>query len=169
MTVGPELKPMQILHIMTASLKHAQVVLAAAVSAGFRESGVQSLKNLNDPNAFPMVAVRTYGLGFASLVGFLNEEHGRSICQSLVSEAYLNILVKTANERFIANSDRIKRLREQLLDRRGDEKGCWEDKVTRSARKRAEGLERRAKWRKESDGTPAEEVLSTGLSFGGDP
>ncbi|KAL8875598.1 MAG: hypothetical protein Q9192_009023, partial [Flavoplaca navasiana] len=47
-----------ILHIATASLSHAAPILSAAISAGFRESGVQSLKNLTDPNAIPMVAVR---------------------------------------------------------------------------------------------------------------
>ncbi|KAL8879587.1 MAG: hypothetical protein Q9192_008200, partial [Flavoplaca navasiana] len=45
-----------ILHIATASLSHAAPILSAAISAGFRESGVQSLKNLSDPNAIPMVA-----------------------------------------------------------------------------------------------------------------
>jgi tRNA wybutosine-synthesizing protein 3 len=54
---------------MTASLHHAQPIVAAAINAGFRESGVQSLKNLSDGNVFPMVAVRSAGLRVESLVG----------------------------------------------------------------------------------------------------
>src|SRR5271170_7368875 len=58
-----------ILHVMAASLKHAQPVLAAAINAGFRESGVLSLRNLDDPDACPMIAIRTAGLGLESIIG----------------------------------------------------------------------------------------------------
>ena len=101
---------------MTASLHHAQPILAAAINAGFRESGVQSLKNLDDPNAFPMVAMRTAGLATSSLVGCIEELQGgqEKIC-SLVSEEYLQMMLNTANARFLANEERIKRLDSNLF------------------------------------------------------
>ncbi|KAL2042679.1 hypothetical protein N7G274_004438 [Stereocaulon virgatum] len=67
-----QFEPM-ILHIMAASLYHAQPILTAAINAGFRESGIQSLKNLDDANAFPMVAIRTAGLALESIVGVVSE------------------------------------------------------------------------------------------------
>ena len=60
---------------MAATLKHAQPVLAAASAAGFRESGLQSLKNLDDADAFPIVAVRTSGLALESIIG-IRESNG---------------------------------------------------------------------------------------------
>ena len=56
---------------MTASLQHAKPLLSATINSGFRESGVQSLKNLDDQNACPMVAVRTAGLKLEAIVGYL--------------------------------------------------------------------------------------------------
>ncbi|OQV07716.1 hypothetical protein CLAIMM_12111 [Cladophialophora immunda] len=58
-----------ILHIHCATLRHARPLLAAAVNAGFRESGVQSLRALDDAEHGVMVAVRTAGLAFETLVG----------------------------------------------------------------------------------------------------
>lgn len=137
---------------MTASLYHAQPILAAAINAGFRESGIQSLKNLDDSHAFPMVAIRTAGLAFESLVGLLpnhtqdheddaeNQEH----ITCLVSEEYLELLVNIANERFKANADRIQRF-EQYLFKRDEGLGqAWEDGKSRQERMRAEGLQRQA-------------------------
>ena len=133
---------------MTASLHHAQPVLAAAINAGFRESGVQSLKNLEDGNAFPMVAVRSAGLGFESLVGFWDdgdggkgEERGGKVL-SLVDEKYLELLVELGNERFVANGERIERFRSGLMSFRRDELK-WENADARRERKRKEGLERK--------------------------
>lgn len=137
-----QFEPM-ILHIMAASLYHAQRVLAAAINAGFRESGVQSLKNLNDANAFPMVAVRTSGLAFESLIGFTERSGQVEIVQSLVSEDYLGILVDIANERFGANTERIKRFEQELFCQ-SSKSVVWEDAESRKARKRAEGLARQA-------------------------
>ena len=131
---------------MTATLHHAQPILAAAINAGFRESGVQSLKNLDDANTFPMVAVRSAGLGLESLVGYLdddhegNEDNKRSSIVSLVDEGYLELLVTLANERFVANRERVERFRDGLAKVRNEEMG-WEDTDTRKERKKKEGLQ----------------------------
>ncbi|KAL8990624.1 MAG: hypothetical protein Q9169_008082 [Polycauliona sp. 2 TL-2023] len=148
-----------ILHIATASLNHAAPILSAAISSGFRESGVQSLKNLTDPNAIPMVAVRSAGLAFESIIAIVregsalppdtsgideNQQGQGEVIEALVGEEYLEILVGIANERFEANTERIRRFEEALFG--GVERDVadeWEDKETRQKRKRAEGLRRR--------------------------
>ncbi|SLM41151.1 tRNA wybutosine-synthesizing protein [Lasallia pustulata] len=136
-----QFEPM-ILHIMTASLQHAQRVLSAAINAGFRESGVQSLKNLDDPNAFPMVAVRTAGLALGSIVGCTRDHEGVFGVQSLVNEEYLQTLLNIANERFQANAERIERFSAQLFKNTTVQNLDWEDPEARRERKRAEGLRR---------------------------
>ena len=136
---------------MTASLHHAQPILAAAINAGFRESGIQSLKNLEDPNAFPMVAIRSAGLAFDSLVGVipsrtLDENEGEEVeehATKIVTEAYLELLVSVANERFKVNAERMRRFEQELFKRDEGIGDVWEDSVSRQERKRAEGLERR--------------------------
>ena len=128
---------------MTASLHHAGPVLSAAINAGFRESGVQSLKNLDDTNAFPMVAVRTSGLAFESLIGGLDEDKGIGAeILSLVDEGYLETLLELGNERFLANTERIERFQKELFRCQTKDLGMWEDKNQRRERKRAEGLKR---------------------------
>ena len=135
---------------MTASLYHAQPILAAAINAGFRESGVQSLKNLDDLHAFPMVAIRTAGLAFESLVGLVpsRAQDGAEIKEEhitrIVSEEYLELLVDIANERFKANADRIQRFEQDLFKRDEGFGRAWEDGKSRQERKRAEGLQRQA-------------------------
>ena len=136
---------------MTASLHHAQPILAAAINAGFRESGIQSLKNLDDPNAFPMVAIRTAGLAFESLVGIVpnrtqDDEDGVEIEEHvtrIVSEAYLESLISIANERFKLNAERMRRFEQDLFNREKGLGQAWEDGKSRQERKRAEGLEQR--------------------------
>jgi tRNA wybutosine-synthesizing protein 3 len=149
-----------ILHVMAASLRHAQPLLAAAINAGFRESGVQSLRNLDDAEACPMIGVRTAGLGVEAIIGHaavpddLEIEHQRpdgselyaSEYEALVTEEYLGILVGIANERFEANKQKILRFRACLREamavqlKREHEAAAWEDTETRRQRKRAEGL-----------------------------
>jgi tRNA wybutosine-synthesizing protein 3 len=149
-----------ILHVMAASLRHAQPLLAAAVNAGFRESGLQSLRNLNDPDACPMVAVRTAGLGMEAIIGHavgpdeLEHDHQRSDGselyasenEALVTEEYLGILVGIANERFEGNKHRILRFKTCLREamavqlQKEHEAEAWEDTETRRQRKRKEGL-----------------------------
>ena len=141
-----------ILHIMCASLKHAQPVLSAAINAGFRESGVQSLRNLDDPEACSMVAVRSAGLALESVIGWAyltrNPENGQITTKNkvLVTEQYLQMLAHLSGERFEANNERIARFRACLKEatakqkEKEQEEAAWEDVDTRRARKRSEGL-----------------------------
>lgn len=147
----------KILHVMTASLRHAQRVLSAAINAGFRESGVQSLRNLDDKEASPMVAVRTSGLALESIIGYLGEGEGSEDVRCIVTESYLRIIVGLINERFGANTERIARFRRHVLDHhsghvstKGDAEG-WEDADARRQRKRAEGLQKSEDLRKGRD------------------
>ena len=129
---------------MAASLNHAKPLLSAAVGAGFRESGIQSLKNLDDPNAFPMVAIRSSGLALSTLIGFAaSDANGAETVHALVDESHLRLLLQLANGRFEANAERIGRFEEKLfkkIDSRHRLDLKWEDSKTRQERKRAEGL-----------------------------
>ena len=128
---------------MAASLHHAQRVIAAAISAGFRESGIQSLKNLHDPNAFPMIAVRSSGLALSSLVGFVGDALDEDEVSCMVDDHYLEILLSIANERFLENSKRVSRFRNQLLNEARKEQIPWEDRDERRDRMRAQGQQRK--------------------------
>lgn len=138
----------QILHILSASLSHAQNILAAALGAGFRESGAMSLSAPKTGETNPMVAIRSTGYSFDSIIGF-HDENGRNI--ALVDENYLQIVVRIANDRFKINTERIKRFRSALLAAyQNDAPGVvgvsrpnWEDAELRKRRKRAEGLARK--------------------------
>ena len=129
---------------MTASLHHAKPILAAAINSGFRESGVQSLKNLDDVNAFPMVAVRTSGLAFESLIG-CSEHHDESgeRLKLLVSEDYLRMLLRIGNERFVTNRERTARFEGELFAGR-NRVSQWENTEVRRERKRNAGLAEQA-------------------------
>ena len=151
-----------ILHILCATLHHARPVLAAAINAGFRESGVQSLRHLDitelssSSSSSPsstgaggvgvMVAIRTAGLGFETVVGVVREHEGREVLERIVGEEYLGLCVGVVNERFRWNEERRGRLRGELRRKMGRETvggGLeWEDKEERKTRKREEGLER---------------------------
>ncbi|KAH8886852.1 hypothetical protein GQ53DRAFT_727452 [Thozetella sp. PMI_491] len=147
-----------ILHILTASNEHAQLVLRCALEAGFRESGALNISEKTAAGAdgpTPMVAVRSMGLLFESLVG--SERDGKRTC--MVSEAYLWRLVSIANERFVENQKRIERFRNALEKATSGklEGEQWEPKEARLARKRAEGLRRQEEARKEKEKQPADE------------
>ncbi|KAK4935955.1 hypothetical protein LTR10_023076 [Elasticomyces elasticus] len=140
-----------ILHIHCATLQHARPLLAAAINAGFRESGVQSLRILDDPEHGVMVAVRTAGLSFETTVGVVGG-YGpeQEVMQSVASEDYLAMCVNVVNERFAWNVERRERFRTELrraMDREGfgQAQNGWEDKEARRARKRQEGLARQKK------------------------
>jgi len=156
-----------ILHIHCATLQHARPLLAAAINAGFRESGLQSLRILDDPEHGAMVAVRTAGLAFETVIGIVSQsevsadcresEEERDVMTSLVSEEYLSMCVGVANERFRWNDGRRERFREELRRAmareglamavgagEGEERreNGWEAKDERRRRKRMEGLSR---------------------------
>ena len=153
---------MQILHVLTASLEHAQVVLSAGLQAGFRESGAINLIGAGKEPATPIVAVRSMGLALESIIGF--HEEGKEVASA--SEEELKVLLEISNERFVVNSQRIERFREllrQLGDggegkkKKGDGDGEeWEDAMVRRERKREAGLRRR-EMVKQSGGQPLED------------
>ncbi|KAJ8609573.1 hypothetical protein MRB53_039024 [Persea americana] len=124
-----------ILHILASDLDKAKKVLAAAQQAGFRESGVSSLSHT------PMVAVRSTGLAFDSIIGVLacgadEDEHP----QAIVNEEYLRFVTSIANARFAVNKSRIDRFQHMLArNNRLDDKPDWEDSESRRQRKAAEG------------------------------
>ncbi|KAJ0286772.1 hypothetical protein Brms1b_005030 [Colletotrichum noveboracense] len=145
-----------ILHVLTASPSHAQLLLKCALAAGFRESGALNLlpnapsTDDQQPSVTPIVGVRTMGLGLESLVGYVDDSNDTRHCT--VSADYLRTLVDIANERFVENAARIARFRAALQDavagppaRLGDGGAEWEDAAVRRERKRAEGLRRKEK------------------------
>ncbi|RDA95287.1 hypothetical protein CP533_3558 [Ophiocordyceps camponoti-saundersi (nom. inval.)] len=129
-----------ILHILTTSPAHAQLLLRAGLQAGFRESGA-----INIDETTPMVAIRSLGLGFESLIGCQAAGDGRR--RYLVSADYLETLRAISDERFVENANRIRRFRDAFLravqgpSLRAD---GWEDAASRRERMRAEGLRRKA-------------------------
>lgn len=153
----------QILHVLTASLHHAQLILSCGLQAGFRESGAINLlpPSSSSTAATPIVAIRSMGLGLQSLIG--RETNGIKHCT--VSGDYLKALIKIANERFGENARRIERFRRLLVGAFGmagedgedniqgtlaggaarrvrEGGGAWEDAEVRRERKRLEGLAR---------------------------
>jgi tRNA wybutosine-synthesizing protein 3 len=64
-----------------------------------------------DGSTSPMIAVRSAGLSFDSIIGYQASD-GRLI--SLVDERYLVTLLRIANQRFQTNTERIGRFRDQL-------------------------------------------------------
>lgn len=167
-----------ILHVHCATLRHARPLVAAAVNSGFRESGVQSLRVLDDPDHGVMVAIRTAGLSFETVVGVVcpssssssttgpNDEQpdtNREVIQSIVGEEYLAMCAGVVNERFRWNHERRERFRAELKRamakegfggssssaESGEEPVQWEDKDARRRRKREEGLARQRKEREE--------------------
>ncbi|KAI9709960.1 MAG: hypothetical protein M1820_003038 [Bogoriella megaspora] len=139
-----------ILHIFTASLEDAQKVLQAAISAGFRESGVVNLKPNADDSITPLVAVRSIALASETVIGY--EDTAGSLI-SIVDDRYLRQLGVLANERFEANTERINKFSVALAAAFSGphstpiQKPKWEDPVARKHRKRSEGLQRQAEAR----------------------
>lgn len=199
-----------ILHVLCASLHHAKPLLAAAINAGFRESGVQSLKALDDRasgtstdtttgegcyihdnGAGVMVAIRTAGVAFESVIGYVehsgtgdsqeSEKYGhaertrREIYRSVLPDKALAMLLHVANERFKWNTLRKERLRAELarMEVRAREQGGsgdWEDAAVRRARKKEEGRRKQLLVRGRECGTErvqrnVDDVLSDGLAL----
>ncbi|PNY29067.1 tRNA wybutosine-synthesizing protein 3 [Tolypocladium capitatum] len=156
-----------ILHVLTTSLTHAQLLLRCALQAGFRESGAVNLTcpSEKQPSATPIVAVRSMGLGFESLVGYETPGGQR---RRLVPAEYLQMLLSISNERFVENAKRIARFRAAFRDavrelepRRNPDGGEWEDAAARRERMRAEGLRRKATLEAERNGERRETADQT--------
>lgn len=138
---------LQILHVLTASFEQAQIVLSAALQAGFRESGAINLTSSSKDPPTPIVAVRSMGLALESLIGFHADE--KEMCS--VSEGTLRTLLEISNDRFQVNTARITRFRDLLTEsmttdsrpKRREDGEEWEDAEVRKERKKAEGLRRK--------------------------
>jgi tRNA wybutosine-synthesizing protein 3 len=133
---------LKILHVQTSDLQTAHVILTAALSAGFRESGIMN-PGLGT-SSFPMVAVRCNGLAIDSIIGVMDWADGR--VRYIVDGAYLRTLVKVCNLRFEDNKRRANVFSENIKDVLfKDMKGkneVSEDKEARKARKREQGLQK---------------------------
>jgi len=141
---------LQILHILTASLPDAQRVLAAALQAGFRESGAINLVEAGNKPVTPMVAVRTNGLAVDSIIGYADD--GEQLF-SLVTDSYLQSLIHIANERFLSNSERIDRFRQLLRAKydklESDERELARKKARKLQLKLAQGVAKEKKSQEE--------------------
>jgi tRNA wybutosine-synthesizing protein 3 len=144
-----------ILHVLCASLQHAKPLLAAAINAGFRESGVQSLKALEPGYAGDgvMVAIRTNGIVYDTVVGYWDEDDGKPI--AVMDSSILVLHARVVNERFQWNEERKKRLLNELHEviRRegcGEQAGRAETKEERRDRKRKEGMKRQQATKQET-------------------
>ena len=142
---------------------HANMILRAAIQAGFRESGAITINAGYGGPPMPMVGIRCHGLALDSIVGLLRDNHDAShhSPKTLVTDDYLRTLVAIANDRFAENSRRTERFREELIrlchkkthaDLRtlhpvagaNNDGSIWEDSNSRRERKREEGLKRQA-------------------------
>lgn len=117
----------------------------------------------------PMVAVRSMGLAFESVVGF--DVDGKQMCS--VSEETLRTLLKISNDRFQANAARIARFRELLRQstssdlgaKRRDSNKDWEEPEARKQRKRAEGLKRKEMLRETKQDLIVDPEDTAGIEF----
>ncbi|KAI0391701.1 methyltransferase TYW3-domain-containing protein [Xylariaceae sp. FL0594] len=130
-----------ILHVLTASPEHAQLLLRCGLEAGFRESGAINLLPGSLPSTStststnpsttpsanpsslttsegptPIVAIRSMGLSLESLIG---HREGTTRTRCTVSDEYLRQLLDIANERFVENTKRIDRFRRAFLRETG--------------------------------------------------
>lgn len=120
-----------------------------------------------------MVAVRSAGLAFESIIGVVRapskpsrdpqsgqqqskqqqDQEEEEVIEALVEEEYFETLVGIANQRFEANTARIRRFEERLFGGRSKKDAAsWEDKQTRQQRKRREGLQRKEELKTCGDG-----------------
>ncbi|KAK4172473.1 methyltransferase TYW3-domain-containing protein [Triangularia setosa] len=144
-----------ILHILTASNGHAQRVVQAGMEAGFRETGAVSLLSRQDDDHNPIVAVRSMGLSFESLVGI---EGSNGTRKAVVGSGYLDRVVKNSERLFKENEKRIERFRKALktaFEENPKRKEGWEDAETRRERKRLEGLKRKEEIQKQKEAEEA--------------
>jgi len=130
----------KILHIQTLDLQTAHIILTAALSAGFRESGIMN-PGLTE-HSFPMIAVRSNGLIMDSIIGVMNAPHPG--IKMIVDEDYLKTMMLISSLRFEDNKRRTDAFSgkiEQVLFNQG-QVPTKESKGERKMRKREEGLRR---------------------------
>ena len=99
-----------------------------------------------------MVAIRGSSFRFDSIIGYLYESNGQQQVVPMVTESYLRMLVKVANERFQVNEERTERFRAAFVKYASSSMPGSGSKATapglepaklRAERKRREGLARR--------------------------
>ncbi|CAP68097.1 uncharacterized protein PODANS_1_19610 [Podospora anserina S mat+] len=149
-----------ILHVLTASHSHAQKVIQAGMEAGFRETGAVSLLSRQDDDHNPVVAVRSMGLSFESLIGV---EGTDGVRRAVVGRGYLDRVVRNSEKLFKENERRIGRFREALkgwFEEGPKKKDGWEDADARRERKRSEGLRRKQELEKGKQETTEKEQQS---------
>ncbi|KAL6882841.1 methyltransferase TYW3 domain-containing protein [Trichoderma longibrachiatum] len=156
-----------ILHVLTASLGHAQLLLRCALQAGFRESGAINITSPSSEQTTPMVAIRSMGLSLESLVGYQDLDGQR---RRIVPAGYFKMLLQISNERFVENTKRIERFRSAFkaavlnpqassVPKKLNPEGMeWEDAAARRERLRAEGLRRKAALQAEKSTSPAQDI-----------
>lgn len=130
----------KILHIQTLDLQTARVILTAALSAGFRESGIMN-PGLSE-HSFPTIAIRCNGLIMDSIIGVMNASHPS--IKMIVDENYLKTMMLVSSLRFEDNKRRVDAFSgeiEQVLFNQG-QAPPKESKGERKIRKREEGLRR---------------------------
>jgi hypothetical protein len=114
-----------------------------------------------------MVAIRTSGLSFSSVVGMAHVAEGVERVGQVVSEEYLRMCVGIINERFRWNDGRRERFRAELSMAMSRERfgagwavasnaNGWENKDDRRRRKQAEGLEKQRQAKEDSLATNQE-------------
>ena len=96
----------------------------------------------------PIVAIRSMGLSFESLVGYQDTDGKRHL---YMAPEHLQKLMDIGNERFNENEKRIERFRNAFRDavrapepKQNPDGVLWEDSDVRRDRMRAEGLRRQA-------------------------
>lgn len=148
----------KILHVLCSSLDNARKLLGAALSSGFRESGISSISSEHD---MVLVAIRTNGLAFDSIIAAVNSTEGEKPVL-LVTEQYLRMLVHISNQRFEVNQIRKHRLRSAFLQSIGTgQDTAWEPAEVRRARKQAEGLAKRQSMRDNKEASRTKEDSNT--------
>ena len=87
----------------------------------------------------PMVAVRTQGLAFDSIIAYEDQSGNLN---PIVPEQYIRTMLEVANLRFATNTERKERFRRALLrvdaETKDSKINFWEPADVRRARKRAE-------------------------------
>ncbi|CUS09431.1 unnamed protein product [Tuber aestivum] len=137
--VHMKFEPM-ILHVQTLDLQTAHVILVAALTAGFRESGIMNL-GLSE-HSFPTIAIRCNGLVMDSIIGVMNASHPG--IKMVVDEDYLKTMMLVSSLRFEDNKRRVdafSRKIERVIFNQG-QAPPKESKEERKMRKREEGLRR---------------------------
>ncbi|KAK6456564.1 methyltransferase TYW3-domain-containing protein [Scheffersomyces xylosifermentans] len=149
-----------ILHVKCRNQTSAIALYTTAMNCGFRESGIGSNN---------IVAIRI-SIKLDAPIGFLDDSDGEEKLISVVSEGYLKMLTKLADDRFKENAKKIDELYKAIgnmnskVTAQPDKK---ETKEERRERKIKEGLERRGAVREQKDQKKKEKAEKAALEAKG--